>query len=65
LKDVPNLFDCGLVILGIVDVVVSSPFDGVKSPVEDFQVRAISPHFRFEHFSAFIWSLADTDLAFE
>lgn len=34
-KDVPNLFDCGLVILGIVDVVVSSPFDGVKSPVED------------------------------
>eukprot|EP00435_Cladocopium_sp_Y103_P027911 s1562_g6.t3 len=34
-KDVPNLFDFVLVILGIVDVAVSSPFDGVKSPVED------------------------------
>ena len=58
LKDVPNLFDCGLVILGIVDVVVSSPFDGVKSPVEDFQVRVISLRFRFEHLWAFNSPLA-------
>lgn len=35
LKDIPNLFDCLLVILGIVDVVVSNPFDGVRNAVED------------------------------
>ena len=48
-KDVPNLFDCSLVILGIVDVAVSSPFDGVKSPVEDFHV-CVEHLWAFGHF---------------
>ncbi len=45
LKDIPNLFDCVLVILGIVDVVVSNPFDGVRNAVEDRHV--LNTRFQF------------------